>query len=73
MIAMKILRTYLRIILSILFIAMLAVIYSCEVKHGLGPLPSIKGRAYIKGIRPEVAGEMIVVVAPDFPPKKVQS
>ena len=67
---MKIFKLHPSIILPTILLALLAIFYACDVDHGLEPLPSIRGRAFIKGIRPEVAGEMIVVVAPDFPPKK---
>lgn len=43
---------------------------ACDVDHGLGPIPVITGKVYLKGVRPDIAGELIVVVAPDFPPKK---
>jgi len=67
---MKRLKKHPYLILPIGLFIILMAIYSCEMDHGLEALPSIKGHAYIKGIRPEVAGELIVVVAPDFPPKK---
>ncbi|MBN1349102.1 hypothetical protein JXJ21_06825 [candidate division KSB1 bacterium] len=67
---MKFVKSHPYVLLPFLLAATLLILHSCEMDHGLQPLPSIRGHAFIKGIRPEVAGELIVVVAPDFPPKK---
>ncbi len=44
--------------------------FYCSMDHGLGPIPVIKGKIFLKGKRPDIAGELITVVAPDFPPQK---
>lgn len=43
---------------------------ACHVDHGLEPIPVIQGKVFLKGKRPDIAGELITVVAPDFPPRK---
>jgi hypothetical protein len=54
------------------FILFLIVLGSsaCHVDHGLEPIPVIQGKIFLKGKRPDIAGELITVVAPDFPPRK---
>jgi len=56
-----------RILMSILLTTLWL---TCTVDHGLEPIPVIKGKVILRGKRPDIAGELITVVAPDFPPKK---
>jgi len=58
-----------KIIHFILFLAILGG-SACHVDHGLEPIPVIQGKVFLKGKRPDIAGELITVVAPDFPPRK---
>ena len=57
------------------FFCVIAVLFiglgiACHSDHGLEPSPSIRGTIFLKGQRPDIAGEMITVVAPNFPPQK---
>lgn len=67
---MKSMKRKIIVLILLITVILLAVLIACQMKHGLEPTPVIKGTIYLKGKRPDIAGEMITVVAPDFPPKK---
>lgn len=62
-------RNFYKIIVPI-SIFLIGMFFYCSMDHGLGPIPVIKGKVFLKGKRPDIAGELITVVAPDFPPQK---
>lgn len=60
------------ILISILIIVGF-IFYTCDVDTGLGITPWIEGKiefSSIKSVDPNQIGDVVVVVAPDFPPKK---